>query len=172
MVTVRLNLSPSTDFETMASHDAGVVYFTEYLSVLFQLTYLDELYGECSACTNSGYQALFSPITRAPGNEASIPQDPCNTSGYLALFSPITERLGTRLAYPRILAIPVNNGCGICTSIHVIRTPTSRLSHMLYEWLVQLNTMLPTQQPLTLTYGCSSRAQKFHTCCQCQLLLS
>ena len=32
----------------MASHDAGVVYFTEYLSVLFQLTYLDELYGECN----------------------------------------------------------------------------------------------------------------------------
>ena len=30
----------------MASHHAGVVYFTEYLSVLFQLTYLDELYGE------------------------------------------------------------------------------------------------------------------------------
>ena len=44
--------SPSTDFKTMASHDAGVVYFTEYLSVLFQLTYLDELYGECNG--NSG----------------------------------------------------------------------------------------------------------------------
>ena len=51
----------------------GAVYFTEYLSVLFQLTYLDKLYGECngtaSACVNSGYQALFSP--RAPGNEAN-----------------------------------------------------------------------------------------------------
>ena len=42
----RSSVSPSTDFETMASHHAGVVYFTEYLSVLFQLTYLDELYGE------------------------------------------------------------------------------------------------------------------------------
>lgn len=31
----RSNVSPSTDFETMALHDAGVVYFTEYLSVLF-----------------------------------------------------------------------------------------------------------------------------------------
>ena len=39
----RSGVSPSTDFETMASNDAGVVYFTEYLSVLFQLTYLDEL---------------------------------------------------------------------------------------------------------------------------------
>ena len=60
----RSGLPPSTDFETMALYDAGVVYFTEYLSVLFQLTYLDELYGECSrtacACANSGYQALFS----------------------------------------------------------------------------------------------------------------
>ena len=36
------SVPPSTDFETMASHDAGVVYFTEYLSVLFQLTYLNE----------------------------------------------------------------------------------------------------------------------------------
>ena len=64
-------VSPSTDFETMASHDAGVVYFTEYLSVLFQLTYLDELYGECNgtvrACVNCGYQALFSPITERLG---------------------------------------------------------------------------------------------------------
>ena len=34
---------PSTDFETIASHDAEVIHFTEYLSVLFQLTYLDEL---------------------------------------------------------------------------------------------------------------------------------
>ena len=31
----------STDFETMGSHDVGAVYFTEYLSVLFQLAYLD-----------------------------------------------------------------------------------------------------------------------------------
>ena len=50
--------------ETTALHDAGVVYFTEYLSVLFQLTYLNGLYGECNrtarACMNSGYQALFS----------------------------------------------------------------------------------------------------------------
>ena len=40
----RSGLPPSTDFETMALSDAGVVYFTEYLSVLFQLTYLDELW--------------------------------------------------------------------------------------------------------------------------------
>ena len=57
--------SPST---TMASRDAGAVYFTEYLSVLFQLTYLDELYGECNgtahACVNSEYQALFSERLR------------------------------------------------------------------------------------------------------------
>ena len=45
----RSGVSPSADFETMASHDAGVVYFTEYLSVL---------------CVNSGYQAL-SPITKS-----------------------------------------------------------------------------------------------------------
>ena len=54
----------STDFETMALHEPGVVYFTEYLSVSFQLTYLDELYGEhngtARACVNRGYQALFS----------------------------------------------------------------------------------------------------------------
>ena len=53
------------------SHDVVAVYFTEYLSVLFQLTYLDELYGECNgtahACVNSGYQALFSPITERLG---------------------------------------------------------------------------------------------------------
>ena len=63
----RSGVLTSTDFETMASHDVGAVYFTEYLSVLFQLTYLDKLYGECNgtarACVNSGYQALFSPIT-------------------------------------------------------------------------------------------------------------
>ena len=60
-------MSPSKDVETVASHDAGVVYFAKYLFVLFQLTYLDELYGECNGtartCVNSGYQALFSPIT-------------------------------------------------------------------------------------------------------------
>ena len=42
----RSGVSSSKDLVTMALHDAGVVYFTEYLSVLFQLTYLDELYGE------------------------------------------------------------------------------------------------------------------------------
>ena len=70
----RSGISPSTDFETMASHDthdAGVVYFTEYLSVLFQLTYIDELYRECNGtahvCVNSGYQVLFSPITECLG---------------------------------------------------------------------------------------------------------
>ena len=65
----RSGVLTSTDFETMASHDVGAVYFTEYLSVLFQLTYLDKLYGECNgtarACVNSGYQALFSPITKS-----------------------------------------------------------------------------------------------------------
>ena len=51
-----------------ASRDAGVEYFTEYL---FQLMYLNELHGECNgtahACVNSGYQALFSPITEYLG---------------------------------------------------------------------------------------------------------
>ena len=67
----RSGVLTSTDFETMASHDVGAVYFTvtEYLSVLFQLTYLDKLYGECNgtarACVNSGYQALFSSITKS-----------------------------------------------------------------------------------------------------------
>ena len=44
-------------------------YSTEHLSVIFQLTYLDELYGECNrtACANSGYQAFFSPITKRLG---------------------------------------------------------------------------------------------------------
>ena len=75
----RSGVSLSTDFEieTMASPDAGVVYFTEYLSVLFQLTYLDELYGECNgtarACVNSGYQALFSPITEHLGTRLHVP---------------------------------------------------------------------------------------------------
>ena len=73
-------VSPSPDFETMASHDAGVVYFTKYLSVLFQLTYLDELCGECNgtahACVNSGYQALFSPITKRQGTRLFWPL-PC-----------------------------------------------------------------------------------------------
>ena len=64
----RGGVSLSTDFKTMASHDAGVEYiFAEYLSVLFQLTYLKELYGECNgtalSCVKSGYQVLFSPIT-------------------------------------------------------------------------------------------------------------
>ena len=44
----RSGVLTSTDFKTMASHDAGAVYFIEYLSVLFQLTYLDKLYGECN----------------------------------------------------------------------------------------------------------------------------
>ena len=39
-----------------------------------QLTYLDELYEECSgtarACANSGYQVLLSYFFRAPENEA------------------------------------------------------------------------------------------------------
>ena len=75
----RSGVLTSTDFETMASQDVGAVYFTEYLSVLFQLTYLDKLYGECNrtarACVNSGYQALFSPINyQEPGNEATLPQ--------------------------------------------------------------------------------------------------
>ena len=65
----RSGILTSTDFETMASHDVGAVYFTEYLSVLFQLTYLDKLYEECNgttrACVHSGYQALFSPITKS-----------------------------------------------------------------------------------------------------------
>ena len=73
----RSGVSPSTDFETTSSHDAGVVYFTEYLSVLFQLTYLDELYGECNgtarACANSGYQAFFSPITEHLGMRLTRP---------------------------------------------------------------------------------------------------
>ena len=60
----RSGLLPSTDFETTSSHDAGVVYYTEYLSMLFQLTYLDELCLECNGtahtCVNSGYQVLFS----------------------------------------------------------------------------------------------------------------
>ena len=72
----RSGVSTSTDFETMASHDAGAAYFTEYLSVLFQLTYLDELYGECNgtarACVNSGYQALFSPITERLGTRLGL----------------------------------------------------------------------------------------------------
>ena len=67
----RSSVLSSKDFETIASHGAEVVYFTEYLSVLFQLMYLDELYGECNgtarACVNSGYQALFSPFTEHLG---------------------------------------------------------------------------------------------------------
>ena len=67
----RSGVLPSTEFETMASPDTGVVYFTEYLSVLFQLTYLNELYRECNGTTrayvNSGYQALFSAITERLG---------------------------------------------------------------------------------------------------------
>ena len=70
----RSGVLTSTDFETLASHDVGAVYFTEYLSVLFQLTYLDKLYGECNgtarACVNSGHQALSPQSPRAPGNEA------------------------------------------------------------------------------------------------------
>ena len=37
----------STDLETTAPHDATGVYFTECLSVLFQLMNLNELCGEC-----------------------------------------------------------------------------------------------------------------------------
>ena len=92
----RSSVTPSTDFETMASHDAGVVYFTEYLSVLFQLTSLDELYRECSgtahACVNCGYQAL-SPITERLGtrlemkgvSEAAVTVD-CYTTSFLCLL--------------------------------------------------------------------------------------
>ena len=42
----RSGVSPSTDFESMASYAAGVVYFTEYLPVLFQPMYLNKLYGD------------------------------------------------------------------------------------------------------------------------------
>ena len=47
----------------MASHDVKAVYFTKYLSVLFQLTYLDKLYGECNGTARAcGYQVLFSTM--------------------------------------------------------------------------------------------------------------
>ena len=46
----RSGVLTSTDFETMASHDVGAIYFTEYLSVLFQLTYLDKLYRDFPVC--------------------------------------------------------------------------------------------------------------------------
>ena len=53
------------------------IYFTEYLSVLFQLTYLDELYGECNwtarKCVNSGYQALFTPWPNYTGLQVRCP---------------------------------------------------------------------------------------------------
>ena len=82
----RSSVSTSTD---LASHDAGAVYFTEYLSVLFQLTYLDELYGECNgtarACVNSGYQALFSPITECLGTRQPPPPLPLNSIFILTL---------------------------------------------------------------------------------------
>ena len=81
----------------MASHDAGVVYFTEYLSVLFQHTYLDELYRECSgtarARVNSGYQAL----------------------------SPITERLGTRLEKKGVSEAAVTVDCYTTSFLYLLR---------------------------------------------------
>jgi len=71
----RSSVSPSTDFETMALHNAGVVYFTEYLSVLFLTCIsMNNTENGARACVNSRYQVLFSPIT---------------------------ERLGTRLVHDR-----------------------------------------------------------------------
>ena len=79
----------------ISNHDAGVVYFTEYLSVLFhdQLTYLDELNGECNgtarACVNSGYQALFSPITEHLGTRLVLytRPDACHKGTHSALHT-------------------------------------------------------------------------------------
>ena len=56
MIEVVYHLLLSTDLETTTPHDATVVYFTECLSVLFQLMNLNELCGECN---------------RVPGNEAN-----------------------------------------------------------------------------------------------------
>ena len=85
----RSGVSTSTDFETMASHDAGAVYFTKYLSVLVQLTYLDELYGECNGtahiCVNSGYHTgALLPNYRAPENEAMQLADSHMSSNYIS----------------------------------------------------------------------------------------
>ena len=62
---------PSTDMETMALQyvlHVAVVYFTEYFSMLFQLSILMKCMENVGAvtCTNNGYQALFS-LYRAPG---------------------------------------------------------------------------------------------------------
>ena len=94
----RSGVSTSTDLETMASHDAGDVYFTEYLSVLFKLTYLDELYGECNgtarACMNSGYQALFSPITERLGTRLVVLEAGIHYSrNALVCYGPIEYRI-------------------------------------------------------------------------------
>ena len=85
-------------------------YFTEYLSVLFQLTYLDELYGECNgtarACVNSGYQALFSPITERLGTR--LVRGLRNSIGYVCLsssLSHLTAYYGIPLA---VFPIPVH----------------------------------------------------------------
>ena len=71
----RSSVSPSTESETVASHDAAVIYFTKYLSMLFQLAYLNELCRKCSgtahACTNNRYmyQVLFY---QAPEKDATM----------------------------------------------------------------------------------------------------
>ena len=87
---LRSGVSTSTDFETMASNDVGAVYFTEYLSVLFQLTYLNELYRECNgtarACVNSGYQALFSPITERLGTRLGVRALSNSTQGHIHVY--------------------------------------------------------------------------------------
>lgn len=51
------------------------------LSVV-QVTYLDELYGECSwtahTCTNSRYQVLLSDFGQVPRNEATMKSKSCH----------------------------------------------------------------------------------------------
>ena len=64
------------------------------LSVLFQLPYLNELYGECNrtarACANNEYQELFSPITERLGTRL-----PTELDGYLVWTSSHLCRSGT-----------------------------------------------------------------------------
>ena len=94
----KIKILPSIDPRPAKSYSAASGRFSHswsHLSVLFhdQLTYLDELNGKCNgtarACVNSGYQALFSPITEHLGTRLVLytRPDACHKGTHSALHT-------------------------------------------------------------------------------------
>ena len=105
----RGGVSPSTDFETMARMMLESYILPNKCQCYFSyiIYYLNELYrGISCTCANSGYQALFSPMTERLGMRL------CHTKLLLLSHTHIicTPSLGTRL--------PTQMGRGSLVQLH------------------------------------------------------